>query len=495
MSRLEFLQPHFANTPFNRMALDTSDKVQVCGRTCALLACSEAGMQQVLAEDVILMQAEIRHLFAAKIGPQLRQLGDNVSSKLSAVMAEVTSKETPRLTGTRSRSSRFEHLAASRAVIQSMTDLATEYKHATEQIYFNRSVSIQLKWQELLSLNTFLFFLNYISALVLSLDTVVEKHTDDPILPPIGRFVNVIRQYATYKFRKFRRQVHYLARPWQWKWVDVKPKLVTSVKISVVWAIAYLCDWLLLAKGGVPQPSLVAFTTAYLIGSPHRSGTIDTGIQRFIGTVISMTAVAILMNFAFLRNEELARVAMVLILIFFSSWLRSHPKLSHAGTVSAFTIGVVVLDGQHPLRRIEQTVVGILIMTAIELLISPSVSKQLCINQYRYTLEFIKESQAKLLRTLDNIEHDCAQSEELVAVVPGETVIPVQSVLEADPADDMTFELKPFMFSADILVEDGKSSRVYEQVAASCAKLDRLLDQAESDLFWEGIFGSPKVPG
>lgn len=495
MSRVEFLQPHFANTPFNRMAVDTSDKVQVCGRTCALLACSEVGMQQVLAQDVILMQAEIRQLFATKLGPQLQRLGDTVSSKLSTVMAEVTSKETPQFTGTRSGSSRFVHLAASKAVIQSMTELAQEYKQATEQIYFDRSVSIQLKWQELLPLNTFMFFLNYISGLVLSFDTVVEKHTDDPILPPVGRFFNVIHQYMVYKFRKFWRQVHYLARPWQWKWVEVKPKVMTSVKISVVWAIAYLCDWLLLEKGGAPQPALVAFTTAYLIGSPNRSGTIDTGIQRFIGTVISMTAVAVLMNFAFLRDEQLARVAMVLILVFFSSWLRSHPKLSHAGTVSAFTIGVVVLDGQQPLRRIEQTVVGILIMTVVELIISPSVSKQLCINQFRYTLEFIKESQSKLLRTLDNIDNDCVQSGDLMAVVPGQTVIPVQSVLEADPSDAMAFELKPFIFSADILVEDGKSSRIYEQVAASCAKLDRLLDQAESDLFWEGIFGSPKVPG
>jgi hypothetical protein len=100
-----------------------------------------------------------------------------------------------------------------------------------------------------------------------------------------------------------------------------------------------------------------------------------------------------------------------------------------------------------------------------------------------------------LLKALDNIDHDCAQSDELMAVVPGQTVIPVQPVLEADAAGAVAFDLKPFIFSADILVEDGKSSRVYEQVAASCAKLDRLLDQAESDLFWEGIFGSPKVPG
>ena len=71
MTRLEFLQPYCTDRPRNRFMIDTGDKLQVAQQACSLLRCAETGMQLALAEDTILMQAEIRQLFFDQIKSQL----------------------------------------------------------------------------------------------------------------------------------------------------------------------------------------------------------------------------------------------------------------------------------------------------------------------------------------------------------------------------------------------------------------------------------------
>ena len=57
-------------------------------------------------------------------------------------------------------------------------------------------------------------------------------------------------------------------------------------------------------------------------------------------------------------------------------------------------------------------------------------------------------------------------------------------------------ELQSLLDSAHTSVGGSPATtHVYADVAASCAKLNRLLDLADAELFWEGVFGSPQLPG
>ena len=81
-------------------------------------------------------------------------------------------------------------------------------------------------------LNAFLFFLNNISALVLSLDDIVDESAKRGSKEKLYPYIDPIYNFLDLKYNKFVADLTYVLHPRDWDWEQLRPKLLLSFKIT-----------------------------------------------------------------------------------------------------------------------------------------------------------------------------------------------------------------------------------------------------------------------
>eukprot|EP00050_Salpingoeca_kvevrii_P022772 m.131876 g.131876 ORF g.131876 m.131876 type:complete len:1137 (+) comp9821_c0_seq4:164-3574(+) len=185
--------------------------------------------------------------------------------------------------------------------------------------------------------------------------------------------------------------------PSHWRWLVHKMdprrlnfsrfRLAVQVTVAIELATIYALTPGLAEASGIWAPLTVAFVAGDTVG-----GSFKQSLNRLIGTVMGAV-------YAYLVASEITDeikwiiVPLLAAWVFVSSYVRTSPGFEYAGTVSAFTAAIILLEDYSQsetdiaLIRIRQTCVGILIFLVVANLVFPRRASQNARNMVLDALE------------------------------------------------------------------------------------------------------------